>query len=157
VYRSDDNGLSFARVTDVPVTGEGVHVVLDTPPPSGTVLTYELRTVTGGGEETLSRVQVQIGTGVQADLALAASEPNPFTTSTVIHLSVPRAGHVRLAILDAAGRQVRVLRDGDMPAGSFAVTWDGRDNSGAPLPSGIYFQVAQAGGRSVMRRAVRVQ
>ena len=70
---------------------------------------------------------------------------------------MPTTAHVRLAILDAAGRRVRVLRDGVLPAGSYAVTWDGRDDSGASLPSGLYFQVAQSGGLSVMRRTVRVQ
>jgi len=102
-------------------------------------------------------VGVDPGIPIRAGLALAASEPNPFTTSTMIHLTVPSGGRVRLAILDATGRQVRVLRDGDLPAGSHAVAWDGRDDSGAPLPSGLYFELVQAGGRSVTRRTVRIR
>ena len=101
-------------------------------------------------------VGVEPGIATTAGLALA-SEPNPFTSSTMVQLTVPTASHVRLAILDAAGRRVRTLRDQDLSAGRYAVAWDGRDDSGAPLPSGIYFQVAQAGDRTVVRRAVRVR
>jgi FlgD Ig-like domain len=101
-------------------------------------------------------VGVEPGVPSTAGLSLA-SEPNPFTSSATIRLTVPAASHVRLSIIDPAGRRVRTLRDADLPAGRYAVTWDGRDDAGAPVPSGIYFQVADAGGRSVVRRTVRVR
>ena len=61
VYRSDDGGFAFARVTESPVSGEGVHVVLDTPPADQSTLIYELRSLSGGTEVTMERVQVQVG------------------------------------------------------------------------------------------------
>ncbi len=77
--------------------------------------------------------------------------PNPFNPSTVIRFDVPgREGgypgsdgsslkHVNLAIYDISGRVVRVLVSGDMAPGPHRATWDGLNNRGARVSSGIYF------------------
>jgi parallel beta-helix repeat protein len=65
--------------------------------------------------------------------------PNPFATHTAVSFEIPREGRLSLCIFDAAGRIVRTLRDGIAPAGSQAVDWDGADDQGRALPSGVYF------------------
>ena len=69
----------------------------------------------------------------------ARNYPNPFNPQTVIEYVVPAEGPVRLAVFDARGTQVRILADGQMPAGTHTVTWDGRDDDGHLLASGVYF------------------
>lgn len=65
--------------------------------------------------------------------------PNPFNPSTTLAFDLPRAMPVRLTVHDAAGRLVRVLRDGrEGAAGRNEVTWDGRDDAGRAQPSGVY-------------------
>ncbi len=67
-----------------------------------------------------------------------AAQPNPFNPRTLLRFASPAAGRVRLEIVDLAGRRVRTLVAGDLPAGEHAVAWDGRDDRGRSLPSGLY-------------------
>jgi hypothetical protein len=78
--------------------------------------------------------------------------PNPFNPSTVIGYRTPEAGPVRLVIYNLLGQEVRVLVDRDMEAGSFTATWDGRDEMGRQVSSGIYLYRIQAGGFLASRR-----
>jgi hypothetical protein len=58
---------------------------------------------------------------------------------------------VRLEILDLQGREVVVIADDEMPAGMFAVDWDGRGPNRA-VPAGMYFVRLEVGGRQLVRR-----
>ncbi len=71
--------------------------------------------------------------------ALEPGRPNPFTGNTTLAFSLDREGPARLAVFDAAGRMVRQLLNTTVAAGPHTLAWDGRDDSGARLPSGIYF------------------
>jgi len=74
-----------------------------------------------------------------ATFDLGYNYPNPFNPSTTIKFAVPTAGHVSLTVYDLAGRLVRTLIDGDLPAASHAVVWDGRNASGRQVASGTYY------------------
>ncbi len=68
-----------------------------------------------------------------------AAWPNPFNPRTKIAFSLADGGRVELAIFDAAGRCVRVLHTCTvLGAGEHEIVWDGRDDAGRPLPSGVY-------------------
>ncbi|MFH1681749.1 MAG: FlgD immunoglobulin-like domain containing protein [Candidatus Eisenbacteria bacterium] len=81
-----------------------------------------------------------------AVFALHPAAPNPFNPSTTIRFDLPRACPVRVDIFDVAGRLRRRLVDSDLPAGRHQVSWDGRDNAGVLLGSGIYGCRMRAGG-----------
>ena len=83
---------------------------------------------------------------VPAALALSPSYPNPFNPETTIEFALPAEGPVRLSVFDSRGRTVRVLVDERVPAGTHAVTWDGRDDAGQALASGVYFHRLEAAG-----------
>jgi len=71
---------------------------------------------------------------------LLGNVPNPLHESTTIRFAVPvDAGKIRMAVFDVDGRLVRTLVDGEIPAGVSAVTWDGNDDSGRPVASGVFF------------------
>ncbi len=70
---------------------------------------------------------------------LVRNWPNPFNPSTTISYSLPEPGRVRLAIHDVRGARVATLVDADLPSGEKSAEWSGRDDRGAPVPSGIYF------------------
>jgi len=70
--------------------------------------------------------------------ALHQNHPNPFNSRTVIRYELPRPGWVSLRIYDLLGREVRSLINEDKPAGFHQVAWDGKDNQGQDMPSGIY-------------------
>ena len=71
---------------------------------------------------------------------LHQNAPNPFNPRTTIRYDLPvDAGRVRLRLYDAAGRLVRTLVDGPQGAGAQSVVWNGRDDGGRPVATGVYF------------------
>lgn len=86
--------------------------------------------------------------------ALHAAAPNPFNPRTSIRFDLPRAGAVRLAVYDVSGRRVRTLADGPMAAGVRTVTWDGKDDGGHDVASGIYLYRLEAGAFDQTRKMV---
>ena len=68
-----------------------------------------------------------------------AAAPNPFASLTRFTFNLPQGGRCRLAVYDVQGRQVSLLADGIRPAGRHAVPWDGKDERGHELASGVYF------------------
>jgi DNA-binding beta-propeller fold protein YncE len=85
---------------------------------------------------------------------LGMGRPNPFTPATTIDFSLKAPGHARLTVFDAAGRQVRTLLDDERAAGPHDVTWNGRDDAGRKLASGVYFYRLEAAGGGVETRKV---
>ncbi len=70
-------------------------------------------------------------------LALGA-HPNPFNPRTTLSFTLSEPGPVSLAVYDLTGARVALLADRVFPAGDHAVSWDGGDATGRPLPSGVY-------------------
>jgi hypothetical protein len=77
-----------------------------------------------------------------------AAAPNPFNPRTTLSFELPAAGPARLAVFDPAGRLVRVLVDGHLPAGPHSVVWDGCDRSGREVGSGVYLARVEYGQES---------
>ena len=92
--------------------------------------------------------------GRRTEFALGQSYPNPFNPETVIRFEIQFATHVRIDVYDVRGRHVRRLVDGILPSGQHSRLWDGRDDRGSELASGVYFYRLTAGGRSFTRKAV---
>ncbi len=76
--------------------------------------------------------------GKPSDAILSGNYPNPFNPYTTIPYRLFRAGRVRIAVHDAAGRNIRTLVDALHEAGRYRVTWNGTDRSGRPVPTGMY-------------------
>lgn len=92
-----------------------------------------------------------------SDVALSPNYPNPFGPSTTIRFELPEAARVTLKVYDVSGRFVRELADAQLPAGPHVRAWDGRDESGAPVATGVYFCRFEAGARSQTRRMVLIR
>jgi len=70
---------------------------------------------------------------------LHANYPNPFNSSTIISYALDRRMHVRMTIINTLGQTVAVLVDRELPAGDYTTPWDGRDDSGNDVATGVYF------------------
>jgi hypothetical protein len=92
-----------------------------------------------------------------AIFALGPGRPNPFANSTTLSFSMQREGTARLAIFDASGRIVRELVNGPVAAGTHTRVWDGRNDRGAVVPSGIYFYRLDAGGQQRQEKLLRLK
>ena len=75
-----------------------------------------------------------------------ANAPDPFNPTTVLHVESDRAGAAQVEIVDVRGRVCRSLWNGLLPAGGRDLVWDGRDDAGRAMPSGVYWgRVRQEG------------
>ncbi|MDD4050865.1 MAG: FlgD immunoglobulin-like domain containing protein [candidate division Zixibacteria bacterium] len=83
--------------------------------------------------------------------------PNPFNPTTSIRFDLAAPSRVTLAIYNILGQEVIRLADGDFPAGSHAVVWDGRGGDGRTVASGIYIYRISAGGNTACRRMALVK
>ena len=90
--------------------------------------------------------------GVTTGFSLYANYPNPFNPSTRISYEIPKTTYVRLTIYNTLGQSVRVLVDGRPTAGRKTAIWDGRDQAGNMVSSGIYVYRLQAGGFTQSRK-----
>jgi len=82
---------------------------------------------------------------VPDEYILKQNYPNPFNPTTIISYSLPEAGDVKILIYDVRGRSINSLESGYQPPGKYAVQWDGTDDSGSPVSTGVYFCRLDAG------------
>lgn len=110
-----------------------------------------------GGTLTVSSV-VGVGTRPGPDIALAQNRPNPFRAETTIGFTVARGARVQeLRVVDAAGRLVRRFDLAGYAAGPHAIRWDGRNEGGGEVASGVYFYRLSGDGRTDQRRMVKLR
>jgi flagellar hook assembly protein FlgD/DNA/RNA endonuclease YhcR with UshA esterase domain len=81
---------------------------------------------------------------VPTQFSLDQNYPNPFNPTTTIRFGLPAAASVRLTVYDALGREISTLVNEEMGAGYLTVTWNGTNNDGARVASGVYFYRLQA-------------
>lgn len=144
-YKLLDTGtydLTFEAVGFEPLTVTGVQTTWGTP--------TELSV-------TLQAIGTSTPPAQRAASHFESVAPNPFNPSTEIRFAVGAAGPVRVEVVDARGRLVRVLLDGERPVGSHTLRWDGRDASGMAASSGVYFVILRAVDGRRTAKAVLVQ
>ena len=87
---------------------------------------------------------------------LGQNYPNPFNPSTIIPYRLPVSTHVRLEVFNLLGQQVATLVDGDRPAGSHTVRWDGTDAAGRAVGAGVYLYRLTGDGMRAANRMVLI-
>jgi len=91
------------------------------------------------------------------DRMLKQNYPNPFNPSTTINFSIPSATHVRLNIYNLKGQLVRTLIDEERSEGEHNTVWNGEDENGRSVGSGVYFYRLDAGNESEVRKMLLVK
>lgn len=89
---------------------------------------------------------------VTAPKLLNQNFPNPFNPETTISFDMPKAGNARLDVFNVKGQLVKNLFNGNAPYGKTNLVWNGTDNSGQNVPSGLYFYRLNTNGRSETRK-----
>ena len=89
-----------------------------------------------------------------SSFCLFQNYPNPFNQSTKIEFALAHSGFVTLNIYDLLGRKVRTLVSENLSSGHKSVLWDGKDNSGKEVASGIYFYQMKIGDFSEGKKLV---
>jgi hypothetical protein len=83
--------------------------------------------------------------------------PNPFNPETVIHYTIPKNGHAELVLYNALGQKVRTLIDADAKTGAHDAVWNGRDDSGRLLPSGVYIYRLKTPESAAVRKMILIR
>jgi len=100
--------------------------------------------ICGDGGSILYSPSVTVGVeplenaGIVTDYVLQQNYPNPFNPETTIRFELPIADNVQLIVYDILGRRVRELVSENLASGSFQTTWDGMNDFGHPVSSGVY-------------------
>jgi len=93
------------------------------------------------------------------EVKLEQNWPNPFNTKTIINyqLSIINSAPTTLKIYNILGQEVRTLVDGKQPPGYYSVRWDGRDNQGKEVSSGVYFCRLEVEGLKAESRKLKAE
>lgn len=83
--------------------------------------------------------------------------PNPFNPMTAIRFGIPSAERTKVEIIDTSGRRVATLTDGTRQAGYHSIVWDGRDDQGHPVGSGMYYCNVKWGDKAIQRKLMLVK
>jgi hypothetical protein len=86
------------------------------------------------------------------EYSLSQNYPNPFNPVTIINFSIPKEGWATIKVFDILGREVSTLLNGNVTTGVHKVTWDGKDNIGRDVSSGIYFYSIEYNGSKLNRK-----
>jgi hypothetical protein len=128
------------------LAGYGVNVALNgTHSDSAMSIQYTLSGLKkGNGTIELKRakptsVHDRSVSAMPLEFKLEANYPNPFNPHTTIEFALALSGPIELTIFNLIGQPVRVLVAADLPAGRHGFSWDGLDERGVAVPSGIYF------------------
>jgi hypothetical protein len=90
-------------------------------------------------------------------LDLMPVRPNPSRGASLITFAISDPGRVRLSLLDALGREQRVLLDAELDGGRHEVAWDGRDAAGKKVPPGVFFAVLETPDGIWSRKLIRLE
>ena len=103
--------------------------------PATRLTAVKAKYVADGGSTAVETQSV----GTPGTYTLSQNYPNPFNPSTTLKFSLPHTSDVSIVVYNTLGNKIRTLVDRKMQAGSYSVIWDGADNAGIKVFSGIYF------------------
>jgi hypothetical protein len=162
-------GIQMAALTSTDDTEAGfthIEIPIDTTPPlgeAGATLAFSV------DDASVSTVQVDSiaitsgGTGLVSESTVSPrviacrSYPNPFTGGTTLQYSLRHSGPVEVSVYDTKGRIVRELFDGEQERGLRTLSWDGMNDTGDFLPSGLYFMRVCTGTEVESRKVLLVR
>jgi len=132
------------------------RTISDITPTIGSLLGFPTPYATG---KSMMEILTSVGTESQVGLLpvtvhLAQNYPNPFNPTTAISYQVSAVSWVNLRVFDILGRQVTTLVSGSRPAGAHVVQWDGNNERGERMPSGIYLYRLTVGSSEVTKKMI---
>ncbi len=157
IYRSTEENGEYDKLNEslIPTQGDATtgatYNYLDKPDQAGDYY-YKLQAVSLDGTTSfhgpiyIGLTSVDLNKKISPkDYSLSQNYPNPFNPETTIEFGLPAAGVVFINIYDINGHLVRNLVAERVSAGNHSVMWNGRDNSGVRVVSGVYFYSIKAG------------
>jgi hypothetical protein len=162
IYYSIDGGATFPYTVARGEPNDSVYVwtVPDTPSDSCVIriVAYDPSFNTGQDvSDAFFSIHSQIGTELVPEAArfgMLENYPNPFNPTTRIEFSLGERAQVSMRIYDMSGKVVRTLVNETMSVGRHSASWNGEDEYGRPVASGIYVCRLEAAGKTALRKMV---
>ena len=162
IYYSIDGGATFPYTVATSEPNDSVYVwtIPDTLSDECIVKIVAYDPSLNTGEDTsdaLFSIHTQIGTRPVPEVAsfgLMQNYPNPFNPMTRIEFSLDERGLISVRIYDISGKLIRILVQETMSAGRHSVLWNGQDEHGGPVASGVYVCRFETKDKEAMRKVV---
>ncbi len=116
-----------------------------------------LMPVVSSGAVIYQHVGIESQVELPNDYNLSQNYPNPFNMHTEIAFTVPQAGDISLEIYDILGRKIRTLVSANYAAGFYSATWDGCEDSGETVSSGMYFYKLKSADSEIVKKMTLVK
>jgi len=159
IYRSTSLDGEYAKLNSelIPASAnafEGAsYSYTDKDVQPGLTYYYKLEDLSIEGISTFhGPVSAKVSVSVPSNFALAQNYPNPFNASTMISYDLKADAKVSLKVYNILGQEVTTLVDRYQPAGSYSVTWNGKDSKGNDVSTGVYFYIIKAGDYSANKK-----
>lgn len=154
MYYTNDSGVSWHKDLNILEEIRDIHFLDNT---HGWAVGYagSIFRYTSAGPVTIEDQYATAKTPSQ--IRLSHNYPNPFNPETAIRFKISEPTHVTLTIYDLLGREVRTLVNERRSTGHYSVAWNGRDNAGRTLASGVYMYKLDAGNSTVIKKMVFVK
>jgi PKD repeat protein len=160
VERAEAGDITFARINQEMIEGNGDspgdYSYRDNTAALGGIYDYRLVALDRqGGEQRFGPIQVSVARSVPARISLSQNQPNPFNPSTTITYALPERTQVTLRIYDAQGHLIRTLVNGEQrSAAEHSVEWNGRDDRGRSVSTGVYLYRLEAGSKVLQNKMI---
>ena len=160
IYRSETANFEISK----PFAYAIDTVFVDSSAVAGRTYYYRITAADFSGNESEPSIEdsagvltsVVNGQELPKNFNLEQNYPNPFNPSTVIAYQIPRAAFVELRIYNMRGQLVRLLVTENQVPGEHRAVWDGRDDAGKQVPSGLYVYRMTADGFTASRKMLLV-
>jgi hypothetical protein len=166
IFRSHNENDEYLKINSdlIPAQGDATNGAsynyFDSVDEPGTYY-YKLETIGLDGEAcfhgptTVTATLVDIRKNViPENYELSQNYPNPFNPETTIEFGLPKPGFVEISIYDINGKLVRKLISQRKSAGRHSIVWNGKDNSGSTISSGVYYYTFKAGKFNQTRKMI---
>ncbi|MCK5032070.1 MAG: T9SS type A sorting domain-containing protein, partial [Calditrichia bacterium] len=135
----------FAHITETTGITDTTYSFTNQPPDE---YFYQVKAIANDGEESgwsnIESIDLNTVTGIEGEIvivydwSLSQNYPNPFNPTTTISYQLKETADVKLVVYNILGQEVRTLVNQHKQAGAYQVVWDGRNNIGQPVGSGIF-------------------
>ncbi len=140
IYRSVTSDGNFEKINDYLITGKTSYSWIDKTSQAGTTLFYKLEELTTNGRKQFHQ-PISVELPAPVSYSLSHNFPNPFNSSTSFKYQIPKTTYVLIEVFNILGKKVKTLIDERKDAGYYTVYWDGVDENGEYVVSGIYFYI----------------
>lgn len=162
IERSIERDSNYERIAII--KGEGTsskpreYSYVDKNVEEGETYYYRVIDVDQNGNQTIhGTVSVTVFWMIPKVFALRNAYPNPSSDETTIRYEIPQKSYVSLKVYDISGRLVKTLVNEEKIANYYTVRWDGKNENGREVGSGVYFYRLQAGNKTATKKLVLVR